>query len=153
MAASKRVSRGFHRLGLFLAAIIVLVGGGYYWVVSAGEVANQDWRHHKALVCAHQFRHREDKRIWDLGLTELDETGEAIIDLRALGCSQTVNDPHEIIKFGEVRVVPSFSWLSSFGSELLFPPILIFACAALVLAVAAYGIVRAIGWVVGGFVS
>ena len=145
MAASKRVSRGFHRLGLFLAAIIVLVGG-YYWVVSAGEVANQDWRHHKALVCAHHFRHREEKRFWDLGLTELDETGEAIIDLR-------VNDPHEIIKFGEVRVVPSFSWLSSFGSELLFPPILISALAALVLAVAAYGIVRAIGWVVGGFVS
>ncbi|MGA8433592.1 MAG: hypothetical protein WB713_02135 [Methyloceanibacter sp.] len=152
MAASKRVSRGFHRLGLFLAAIIVLVGG-YYWVVSAGEVANQDWRHHKALVCAHHFRHRDEKRFWDLGLTELDETGEAIIDLRALGCSQTVNDPHEIIKFGEVRVVPSFSWLSSFGSELLFPPILISALAALVLAVAAYGIVRAIGWVVGGFVS
>ena len=152
MAELKRVSRGFHRLGLFLAAIIVLVGG-YYWVVSAGEVANQDWRHHKALVCAHHFRHRDEKRFWDLGLTELDETGEAIIDLRALGCSQTVNDPHEIIKFGEVRVVPSFSWLSSFGSELLFPPILISALAALVLAVAAYGIVRAIGWVVGGFVS
>jgi hypothetical protein len=74
MAASQGVSRGFHRLGLFLAAIIVLVGG-YYWVVSASEVANQDWRHHKALVCAHHFRHRDEKRFWELSLTELDDNG------------------------------------------------------------------------------
>jgi len=122
-------------------------------VVSASEVSNQDWRHHKALVCAHDFRQRDEKRFWDLSLTELDDTGEAIIDLRALGCSQPVNDPHEIIKFDEVRVVPSFSWLSSFGSELLFPPILISALAAVVLAAAAYGLVRRIGWVIGGFVT
>ena len=104
-------------------------------------------------MCAHHFRHRDEKRFWDLSLTELDDTGEAIIDLRALGCSQPVNDPHEIIKFGEVRVVPYFSWLSSFGSELLFPPILISALAAVVLAAAAYGLVRRIGWVIGGFVT
>jgi len=150
MAASQRVSRCFHRLGLFLAAIIVLVGG-YYWVVSASEVANQDWRHHKALVCAHHFRHRDEKRFWELSLTELDDNGEAIIDLRALGCSQPVNDPHEIIKFGEVRVVPSFSWLSSFGSNLLFAPILVTALATLLLALAVYVVVRAIGWVIAGF--
>jgi hypothetical protein len=48
--------------------------------------------------------------------------------------------------------VPSFSWISSFGSELLFPPILISALAAVVLAAAAYGLVRGIGWV-GGFVT
>jgi hypothetical protein len=37
MAASQWVSRGFHRLGLFLAAIIVLVGG-YYWVATASRL-------------------------------------------------------------------------------------------------------------------
>ena len=51
MAASQGVSRGFHRLGLFLADIIVLVGG-YYWVVSASEVANQTGATIR-LLCVH----------------------------------------------------------------------------------------------------
>ena len=152
MAASQRLSRGFHRLGLFLAAIILLIGGSY-WVLSASDLAGISWRHHKALMCGYDFRQRDEKRFWNLSLTELDDTGEAIIDLRALRCSQPVNDPLQIVKFGEVRVVPSFSWLSSFGSELLFPPILITALATLVLALAVYGVVRAIGWVIGGFAA
>ena len=82
-----------------------------------------------------------------------DNTDEVVIDLKALECSQPVNDPLAIVQFGEVRVVPSFSWISSFGSELLFPPILITALAALILAYAAYGVIRTIGWVIGGFVS
>jgi len=104
-------------------------------------------------MCGYDFRQRDEERFWDLSLSELDDTGEAIIDLRALGCSQPVNDPLQIVKFGEVRVVPSFSWISGFGSELLFPPILITALATLVLALAVYGVVRAIGWVIGGFAA
>ncbi len=42
------VRRGFHRLGLFLAAIILLIGGSY-WVISASQVATYDLLHHKAL--------------------------------------------------------------------------------------------------------
>ena len=151
MAASQRVSRGFHRLGLLLAAIILLIGGSY-WVSQAAEVAGIYWRHHKALMCAHDFLQRDEKRFWDLSYMP-DNTDEVVIDLKALECSQPVNDPLAIVQFGEVRVVPSFSWISSFGSELLFPPILITALAALILAYAAYGVIRTIGWVIGGFVS
>jgi len=151
VAASQRVSRGFHRLGLLLAAIILLIGGSY-WVSQAAEVAGIYWRHHKALMCAHDFLQRDEKRFWDLSYMP-DNTDEVVIDLKALECSQPVNDPLAIVQFGEVRVVPSFSWISSFGSELLFPPILITALAALILAYAAYGVIRTIGWVIGGFVS
>jgi hypothetical protein len=66
---------------------------------------------------------------------------------------RSLNDPLGIVRFGEVKIVPSFSWISSFGSELLFPPILITALATLILACVAYTVVRAIGWVIGGFVS
>jgi len=151
VAASQRVSRGFHRLGLFLAAIILLIGVSY-WVFQAAEVAGISWRHHKALMCAHDFLQRDEKRFWDLSYMP-DNTDEVVIDLKALECSQPVNDPLAIVQFGEVRIVPSFSWISSFGSELLFPPILITALAALILAYAAYGVIRTIGWVIGGFVS
>jgi hypothetical protein len=75
------------------------------------------------------------------------------LDLKALECSQPVNDPLGIVRFGEVKIVPSFSWISSFGSELLFPPILITTLATLILACAAYGVIRTIGWVIGGFAA
>jgi hypothetical protein len=76
MAAS-RVSRGFHRLGLLLAAIILLLGGSF-WVISANQVATYASLHHKALVCAHDFLQRDQKRFWDLSLTKLDNTDEAL---------------------------------------------------------------------------
>jgi hypothetical protein len=148
---SQRVSRGFHRLGLLLAAIILLIGGSY-WVFSASYLAGISWRHHKALMCAHDFLQRDEKRFWDLSYMP-DNTDEVVIDLKALECSQPANDPLGIVRFGEVKIVPSFSWISSFGSELLFPPILITALATLILACVAYTVVRAIGWVIGGFVS
>jgi hypothetical protein len=135
MGASQRVSRGFHRLGLFLAAIILI--GGSYWVFSAFDVAGIYWRHHKALMCAHDFLQRDEKRFWDLSYMP-DNTEEVLIDLKALECSQPVNDSRAIVQFGEVKeVTPSFGWISSVGSELLFPPILITALATLILACAA----------------
>jgi hypothetical protein len=76
-----------------------------------------------------------------------------MIGLKALGCSDPhgVHDYFELVRYGEVRVVPSFSWISTFGSELL-ANIIIFA-AAIALASAVYALLRAIGWVVGGFAA
>lgn len=119
-------------------------------MISASQVATYDWLHHEVLVCAHDFLERDQKRFWDLSLTKPDNTDEALIDLKALGCSNP-NDAGTIAKFSEVKIVPSVSWISSFGSNLLFAPIFIPALATLILALAAYGVVRAIGWVVGGF--
>jgi hypothetical protein len=45
----RRVSRGFHRLGLFLAALIVLIGASY-WLIQAVEVTGYSWRHNEALT-------------------------------------------------------------------------------------------------------
>ena len=58
------------------------------------------------------------------------------IDLKALGCSDPhgVHDFSEMVRFGEVRVAPSFSWISTFGSELLEMPVLIYVLGALLLA-------------------
>ena len=119
---------------------------------SAFDVASIYWRHHKTLMCAHDFLQRDEKRFWDLSYKPYN-TDEVLIDLKALECSQPVNDPLGIVRFGEVKIVPSFSWISSFGSELLFPPILITALATLILACAAYGVIRTIGWVIGGFAA
>lgn len=62
MGASQRVSRGFHRLALFLAAIPFLVGTvvSLYW---AGGPTFTDLTRHKQLVCAHEHIERVKKRL------------------------------------------------------------------------------------------
>jgi hypothetical protein len=148
-----RVSRGFHRLGLFLAVTIVLVGG-CYWLWSGLESAGWYLRHHRALMCARDFLQRDEKRFWELSLFREKpyDIDTALIDLRALECSQPANDPMEIVKFREVRDAPSsFSRISTLGSQLLIFPILFIAISTIILALATYGVVRVIGWVVGGF--
>ena len=54
MSASQRVSHGFHRLGLFLAAIPLLVGGALV-ITSAIGKANSASAEHQKLLCAHKF--------------------------------------------------------------------------------------------------
>jgi hypothetical protein len=54
MSTAQRVSRGFHRLGLFLAAIPLLVGGGWSLTIAL-DAANSARRSHDEqveLVCA-----------------------------------------------------------------------------------------------------
>ena len=82
MSASQRVSRGFHRLGLFLAAIPLLVGG--------------------ALVIT-----------------------------------------------SAIDKVPEFSWLSAFAASVEWLGLAI----TLAVTLAVYGLVRTIGWVIGGFAA
>jgi len=64
MAASQRVSRGFHRLALFLAAIPLLLGTilslGY-----ANNVADQNQKQHAKLVCANKHVLKADKELAD----------------------------------------------------------------------------------------
>ena len=53
MSTAQRVSRAFHRLALFLAAIPLLLGGSLS-VYIAFELANRLWEQHQKLVCAHE---------------------------------------------------------------------------------------------------
>ena len=53
MSTAQRVSRGFHRLALFLAALPLLLGGSLS-VYIAFDLANRLWEQHQKLVCAHE---------------------------------------------------------------------------------------------------
>ena len=125
MSTSQRVSRGFHRLGIFLAIIILLIGVPYLLFQGLGSTGYY-WRQNEALVCAHDLLQRDPKRFWDLNHFQPEEvnqvTDNQYIDLKALGCSDPYEAPgpiKELVSFGEVRVVPTFSWISTFGSQLL----------------------------------
>src|SRR5215510_6830626 len=53
MSTAQRVSRDFHRLALFLAAIPLLLGASLS-VYIAFDLANRLWEQHQKLVCAHE---------------------------------------------------------------------------------------------------
>ena len=53
MVASQRVSRGFNRLGLFLAAMPLLVGGSISLFIALNAASNGSV-HHQHLLCAHK---------------------------------------------------------------------------------------------------
>jgi hypothetical protein len=132
-SASPRVSRGFHRLAVFLAGAVFIVAG---LIVASDARDNADSRH-KKLTCAHAK------------LMEMPASGPPWndpatyeIDLKSLGCSDWV----EAVSFDEARNPPS--WLGMFLRS-LGPGFGLTLAAALIL----YGLVRAIGWIIGGFVA
>jgi hypothetical protein len=103
----------------------------------------------------HDILQNDPQRFWDLNHFKPEDVAIWPVDLKALGCSDPhgMHDYSELISFGDVKVVPPFSWISTFGSQLLFPPILLDLLAAIVLALAVYVLLRAIGWVIGGFAA
>ena len=141
MATSQRVSRGFHRLGLFLAAIPLLFGIGYS-LTTPLEITNYGLIDHREYVCAHNLLQSDPKRFWDL---TGEVRGSGFIDLKAVGCSDRDN---ALVVRQYVTDVPPFNWWRSYS--LLVAPILALAAVA---SLAVYGIVRAIGWVIGGFAA
>jgi hypothetical protein len=153
MAASQRVSRGFHRLALFLAAIPLLLGG-ILSVYFAWD-AKLAYDHQAKLVCA-QTALNSAQQLKLLGLpplpsgSHLDSLGDRDseqLDLQKLGCS----DWAQTTTIGEVlqaKPPEAFSYAAS------LPRFLGLGLAmTLGLSLAVYGIVRAIGWVIGGFVA
>jgi hypothetical protein len=66
MASSQRLSRGFHRLALFLAAIPLLLGGSLS-VYIAFDLANRLWEQHQKLLCAHEHvaGQKPDENVFD----------------------------------------------------------------------------------------
>jgi hypothetical protein len=79
MAMSERINRGFHRLGLFLAAIIVLIGASFWLNLGVGETSYQG-RHNEALVCAHEILQKDPKRFWDLDQFKWGDVANAADD-------------------------------------------------------------------------
>jgi len=56
MSGAQKISRGFHRLALFLAAI-PLITGTIAALVIVGN--NSEWTQYQKLVCAHEYLVRE----------------------------------------------------------------------------------------------
>jgi len=63
MSTSQRVSRGFHRLGVFLAAIPLFLCGAFTINIAAKELRN-----YRELACANEY----------LGSPQLRGTGRAV---------------------------------------------------------------------------
>jgi hypothetical protein len=66
------------------------------------------------------------------------------IDLKETGC----RDWGQRVTYGEARRPPDFNWYSSFGNSLL-----LYLTITLAVSLAVYALLRAIGWVIGGFAA
>jgi hypothetical protein len=139
MTTSQRISRGFHKLALFLAAIVLLLGVAWSatTAINAANSARQSHDEQLELVCAktaitnHAFVAGPDGRI----------------DLKTWGCS----DEQEMVLYNDAlnaRAPDEFSY----ATELL-PPLTLGLSITLALSLAVYLLVRAIGWVIGGFAA
>ena len=141
MSTSHRVSPGFHRLALFLAAIPLLLGvifSAYF----AYEEATRGLARHKNSGCVYAFMKSNSKTFWDIYFTSRDGR----INLKQIGCSVT---DYESISADEIpKGPPAFSWLITFFSSLALS-----LGITLAVSLAVYCIVRAIGWVIRGFTA
>src|SRR5262245_43402342 len=137
MSAAQRVSRGFHRLALFLAAIPLLLGGSLS-VYIAFDLANRLWEQHQKLVCAHEHVAGHP------GENPFDQFDT--IKLKQIGCSNS----DDTVTVGEARdLPPNLNWFAEFGYALLLSPL----PQTLIITLAVYAMVRAIGLVIGGFAA
>lgn len=181
MATADRVSRGFHRLALFLAAIPLLVGGTWAGV-TAFEAADRAKRTHAEqleLVCAktrigekpvspqegegNVFDRFDDpssadaaesnKKPWERNWTKKNGAtlppGFTLAppsrDLKALGCSE-VSRQVLLRNILDARTPEDFSY-----AKALVPTLAFLLGITLAVSFAFYAVVRAIGWVIGGF--
>ena len=127
MSAPQRLSRGFHRLALFLAAIPLVVGG-VVSVYIASDGAKRWYDEQVTLVCAQDAFHK--KFYADLPRDEFDrrmaaklapiEAGEVKLtdpDLKELGCSdwpRTVS----VLEIFRARPPGELSWAAQISSYL-----------------------------------
>ena len=156
MSASQRVSRGFHRLAIWLAAIPFLVGT-VASLYRASDPTFTDLTRHERLVCAHE--HVDRLRNTDLlgkfpADTPLENSPEKLfsapdqttLNLKRMGCSDF---DYDAVSLGEARIEPSeFNWYPRLAYYFSIGVGL-----SLLVSFAVYGIVRSIGWVIGGFVA
>ena len=160
MSASQRVSRGFHRLAIFLAAIALVIGT----ILSVGvafEQANRakakhDWQ--AKLVCARTALLNDPEDWVDVPNEDTEKPAPASgvqksdpvewpRDLKALGCSEWP----QTATLDEIRAAKppkDFSYAAS-----LLPPLGLGLAVTLAVSLVIYGLVRAIGWVIGGFAA
>ena len=191
MGTSQPVSRGFHRLGIFLATIVMLALSlvMLFLTLDTAESERRSHAEQAALVCAKtqlaampknpnlsqenyfaRFHKNEPNGVaqkkryttqelfggnvkpWDRDWgSRKPSSPEAVTvpkhDLKNLGCSEeskTVSE-RDIL---DAIPPPEFNYVS-----VLLPRIAGVLLGALVISLVVYGLVRAIGWVIGGFTA
>jgi len=127
MAASQRDSRGFHRLGLFLAAIPLLIGGTWSVISALNEAAPASSENPTPKSSA----------------TTPSSGKNLTID--GVDISPVLTPDQQNEKLDRIALP---SWRVKFA-ELLVKGLTI----SLAVSLAVYGVVRAIGWVIGGFAA
>ena len=163
MATSQRLSRGFHRLALFLAAIPLIVG--VFAIANVLAQADRATRQHQQLLCAHDYLVQErlllsddemkDVKPWQIpwklyepiavGMVVGEYTKDWKIILNQIGCSDL---EYDTVTYGEARNPPDFNWFHELGL-----PLALAVAITLAVSLSVYGIIRAIGWVIGGFAA
>ena len=140
MASSRRISRGFHRLAILLAAIPLLIGGTIA-ILESYDALTSASRKHQALECAYSAKQKDPEqfRRWYFEATTVTAF------LKQLGCSNTGDDA---VAFDEIGEVPHFDLFRTLSGAMLSKMGI-----TLAVTLAVYVIVRAIGWVIGGFVN
>jgi hypothetical protein len=158
MSTSQRVSRGFQRLAVFLAAIPLVIGV-VLSIISARDAEGNRRRHYDELSCAHARAETARKKSAEKQLLTDEEVlalpphsanpydrFDERYDLRQLGCSAQSRK----VSWDAIAKPPAeftyLQYLSAFLPNLFQGIAISFALAAVV-----YGLVRAIGWVIGGF--
>ena len=63
MASSRRISRGFHRLAILLAAIPLLIGGTIAILESYDALISAS-RKHQTLECAYSAKQKDSEQFW-----------------------------------------------------------------------------------------
>ena len=149
MSTAQRVSRGFHWLAIFLAAVPLIVGVVLSFVVASGRADNARRDHDEQinLVCAQTALKSGTVKSMYSNLPSGYLADDERVDLVQLGCTKLWWKPtvHEI---WEAKPPGNFSYTASF-----LPVLGVGLVITLVVSLIAYGVARAIGWVIGGFVA
>ena len=139
MATSQRVSRGFHRLALFLAAVPLLIGvlGSVLWAIRDANIIASN--KHQKLMCAYEWL---DRIVATNGSADV----AVVQELKAMGCSSWL----ETVSVEDILAAKNngFSYAAAFALTMTYG-----LAITLAFALALYGLVRAIGWVIGGFAA
>ena len=160
MATSQRISRDFHRLGIFLAAFVLLTGGiaSLYIALEIASSA-KSWHDEQAiLICAQEAFHK--KFYADLSQEEFErrvaakleavKTGEVTltaVELKEVGCSEW-SERVPVLEIFTATPQEEFNWTVKLWSTYA-----LFIAYTIAISLAIYGIVRTIGWVIGGFAA
>ena len=143
MSTLQRVSRGFRRLAILLAAVPLLVGGSW-GIVTGFSRASDASRDHEKVLCAHEYLARaRDQPSPNLKLMFAPDSER--LNLKEIGCSYS---EHDTVSFGEAWNPPQFNWFGVLAPALAFNLAVVLA-----VSLAVYVVVRAIGWVIGGFAA